>query len=112
MIKFVLALLAAGALAGCAIAPQPSPADQAEADSCTAQADAVYDANNADQFSRTQQTGLLFSQTPNHVFDSQRLGSLHVRDSQITACEQNGAANGDDGLAAAVPVPPRIISTP
>jgi hypothetical protein len=55
---------------------------------------------------------LLFSQTPNHVFDSQRLGSLHVRDSQITACEQNGAANGDDGLAAAVPVPPRIISTP
>jgi hypothetical protein len=81
-------------LAGCAPQPAATPAEQAEASACTAQADAGYQANNYDALSRTSQNGLYFAPTPNHAFDSQRMGSLHVRDSQITACEQNGSDAG------------------
>jgi hypothetical protein len=112
MVRSWLTIAALLGLAGCAISPPPSPADQAEAASCTAQADAVYTDNNEDALSRTSQTGLLFAPTPNHAFDSQRLGSLHQRDSQITACEQNGDLAGNGGLPPADIVPPRIVTTP
>ncbi len=86
-IMFGLAL----ALTGCAPQAAPTAADQANASACTAQADATYDANNVDALSRTSQNGVFFSPDPNRVFDSQRLGSLHQRDSEITDCEQNGS---------------------
>jgi hypothetical protein len=89
--RFPLALgLLPALLAGCAMPPPATPSQQAEAASCTAQADAAYQAQNEDALSRTSQNGLLFAPVPNHVFDSQRLGSLHERDSAISDCEQNG----------------------
>jgi len=94
--------------AGCAQGPAPTAADQADASACTAQADAGYDANNVDALSRTSQNGLLFAPDPNRVFDSQRLGSLHARDSQITNCEADGADAGS--IAPGTPiVTPHII---
>jgi hypothetical protein len=91
---FGLALAPALCLAGCAPPSAPTAAEQAEATACTAQADATYDANNVDALSRTSQNGVFFAPDPNRVFDSQRLGSLHERDSQITDCEQNGSSAG------------------
>jgi len=82
------------ALTGCVPPAAPTAADQAEATDCTAQADATYDANNVDALSRTSQNGVFFSPDPNRVFDSQRLGSLHQRDSEITDCEHTGASAG------------------
>jgi len=106
------ALLAATvglAIAGCAAAPPPSPAQQAEATTCTAQADATYKAQNYAELSRTSQAGLLYAPMPNHVFDAQTLGALHVRDSQITDCERNGGDGSGPGLPGAMPVTPHII---
>jgi len=104
-----LVLIPALLCAGCATQPPPTPSQQAEAATCTAQADAAYQAQNEDALSRTSQNGLLFAPVPNHVFDSQRQGSLHERDDQITSCEQNG-----DTAAAIAPgtpiVAPQIIS--
>jgi len=95
-------------LAGCTPPPAANPAQEAEASACTAQADAAYTSENTDALSRTSQNGLYFAPTPNHVFDSQRLGSLHQRDSDITACENNG--NGAGAIAPGTPiVTPHII---
>jgi len=108
--RFVLALsLLPALLAGCAMQAPATPSQQAEAASCTAQADAAYQAQNEDALSRTSQNGLLFAPLPNHVFDSQREGSLHVRDSQIMACEQNGESAG--AIAPGTPiVTPQIVT--
>jgi len=101
-------ILAACLLGGCAFSPPPSPADQADLAACTSQADATYDAQNYDALSRTSQNGLRYSAMPNQVFDAQRLGSLHQRDSDITACEENG--NGAGAIAPGTPiVTPQII---
>jgi len=111
MIKIFAAVLAFGALAGCAAPPPPSAAEQAEAATCTAQADASYNAQNYDNLSRTSQDNLRYSPMPNHVFDAQNLGAIHARDSQIASCEQNGDTGGP-GLPGAAPAIPRIITTP
>jgi hypothetical protein len=108
------AVLAAALLggAGCAIAPPASEADTAELATCTAQADATYDAQNYDQLSRTGQNGLLFSATPDHVFDAQRLGSLHERDDQLADCLRSGTggtASADAAIPGPAPVAPQII---
>ncbi len=95
-------------LAGCAPPEAATPAQAAEASACTAQADATYQSENTDALSRTSQNGLYFAPSPNHVFDSQRLGSLHQRDSNIVACEENG--NGASAVAQGTPiVAPHII---
>jgi hypothetical protein len=99
-------------LAGCAAGPPPSRAAEADAAACTAQADATYNAQNYDQLSRTSQNGLYFSPTPNHVFDAQQQGALHVRDSQITACEAHGGAGGSGSATASYAAPlvtPHIV---
>jgi hypothetical protein len=84
-----IAALAMPLLASCAAAP-PSPAEQADLDTCTAQANAAYTAQNIDALSRTSQNGLYYAPMPNHVFDSQRMGSLNQRNNQILDCVQNG----------------------
>lgn len=104
-----VSLMPALLCAGCAVTLPPTPSQQAEAADCTAQADAAYQAQNEDALSRTSQNGLLFAPLPNHVFDSQREGSLHERDSQITDCEQNGTAS--TGIAPGTPiVAPQIMT--
>ena len=103
MRKMMMAVLGCGALAGCASGPPPTAAQNADDAACVQAADAAYDAQNYDQLSRTSQTGVRYSATPNHVFDAQRLGSLHVRDSQIMNCERNG---NDDTRATLIPGPP------
>ncbi len=113
MRKMMMAALGCAALAGCAAGPPPTAAENADAAACTQAADAAYEAQNYDELSRTSQTGVRYSATPNHVFDAQRLGSLHVRDSQITDCERNG--NNDD-RASLIPGPPpatpQIVTQP
>jgi hypothetical protein len=86
---------------GCAFPAPPSAADQADREACTRQADAAYNAQNYDALSRTDQTGVRYSATPNHVFDAQQLGLLHQRDSAITDCVNNGTVANS-----AVPGPP------
>ncbi len=103
MIRLLVAILAFGAVAGCSYGPPPSPADEADAAACTSAADATYKAQNYEVLSRTGQNGLYFAPTPNHVFDTQQLGAMHVRDSQITSCEQHGS-----GAAGAVPSAPLV----
>jgi hypothetical protein len=99
---FSLLLLPALLLgSGCSVSNPPSAADQADRDACTKQADAAYNAQNYEALSRTDQTGLRYSATPNHVFDAQNLGLLHQRDSAITDCVKNGTVNNS-----AVPGPP------
>ncbi len=95
-------------LSGCTPPQEPTVAQQAEASACTAQADATYASQNTDALSRTSQNGVYFSPDPNRVFDAQRLGSLHQRDSDITACEENG--DGAGAIAPGTPiVTPQII---
>jgi hypothetical protein len=104
-------LAAVLAIGGCAISP-PSQADQADLATCTAQADAAYDAQNYDQLSRTSQNGLRYSPTPNHVFDAEEMGSLHERDDQISDCMKNGTggtASASAALAGPPPAVPQII---
>jgi hypothetical protein len=105
---FSAALAGILAAVGCATSPPPSQADDANLATCTAQADATYNAQNYDQLSRTSQNGLRYSAMPNHVFDAQELGSLHERDDQITACVNNGTA-GTASAAAALPGPPPAV---
>ncbi len=101
-------VLALGGLAGCAAAPPPSQAAAADAAACTAQADAAYNAQNYDQLSRTGQNGLYYAPMPNHVFDAQQQGALHVRDSQITDCEAHGSGGATASYAAPL-VTPHIV---
>jgi hypothetical protein len=109
--RLLVAVLALGAVAGCSYGPPPTQAEQADAAACTSAADATYHAQNYEALSRTDQTGVRYSATPNHVFDAQQMGAMHLRDSQITSCEQQGS-----GTAGAVPsaplVTPHIISSP
>jgi len=107
---FAAALAGLLAIGGCAGAPPPSQADDANLATCTAQADAAYDAQNYDQLSRTSQNGLRYSATPNHVFDAQQLGSLHERDDQLNDCVNNGSgATASATLPGPAPVAPQII---
>lgn len=111
-VSFPAALTAMLAIGGCAISPPPSQADQADLATCTAQADAAYDAQNYDQLSRTSQNGLRYSATPNHVFDAQEMGSMHERDDEITDCVTNGTGGTTSASAAlpgAAPAVPQII---
>ncbi len=104
----IIMLTPALCLAACATPAPPSASSEAEASACTAEADASYNSQNFDALSRTSQNGLLFAATPNHVFDSQRMGSLHARDRQITDCEAHGQDAG--GIAAGTPiVTPHIV---
>jgi hypothetical protein len=86
---FLLALVC-GTLAGCAGSQPESTAQQADDATCTAQADAAYEAQNANLLARTSENGLYFAPMPNRVFDGQRMGALSARDNQIQSCEQNG----------------------
>ncbi|HQT65407.1 MAG: hypothetical protein B7Z75_09660 [Acidocella sp. 20-57-95] len=99
-----LAAAALLALSACATTP-PSAADQANLDACTAKADASYNAQNIDSLSRTDQTGVRYSATPNHVFDGQQLGLMHQRDSQITDCVNNGTASASTYTGKPLPAP-------
>jgi hypothetical protein len=90
MKQIFLAVVVCGTLAGCAASPPESAAQQADDAACTSQADAAYEAQNANLLARTGQNGLYYAPMPNHVFDSQRLGAESARDNQIQACEQNG----------------------
>ncbi len=110
--RFCLAVLAVIALTGCAAAPPPSQADAADTAACTQAADATYDAQNYEALSRTSQTGVRFSATPNHVFDGQQMGALHVRDSQITDCERNGGETSAALIPGPPPVTPHIVNAP
>jgi hypothetical protein len=110
MKNFLMAMVACGALAGCAASQPESAAQQADDSVCTAQADAVYHSQTIDEEARTAQPGLIYGATPTHVFDAEQLGAEHVRESAITKCEQNGAAGPEvDGTPV---VAPHIVGTP
>jgi hypothetical protein len=109
--RHLTAVILAAGLSGCAATPAPSQADQANLASCTQQADAVYQQDNLNGLARTPQNGLLYSATPNHVFDAQRLGTLSARDNQISDCVDNGNTSRPGGGGAPLPVP-QIIGTP
>jgi hypothetical protein len=111
MTRFFVAALACAWLAGCAAGQPESQAQQADNAACTAQADATYNANTIDEQARTKQNGLLYAPMPNHAFDAEQLGAQHVRDSQITDCEQNG--NKGAPIVNGTPVvTPHILGTP
>jgi hypothetical protein len=111
MTRIFVTALACAWLAGCAVGQPESQAQQAETAACTAQGDATYNADTIDEQARTSQNGLLFAPMPNHAFDAEHLGAEHVRDSQITACEQNGNTGGPMVNGTQV-VTPHIIGTP
>ena len=111
MTRFFVAALACAWLAGCAAGAPESQAQKAETADCTAQADATYRAHTIDEEARTSQNGLIFGATPTHAFDAEHLGAEHVRDSQITACEQNGNNSGPVVNGTPV-VTPHIVGTP
>jgi hypothetical protein len=117
LIGMILALgVATATLAACAdTTPEPSASAAADA-TCTAQGDATYNALDEDQLARTSQSGLLFSPMPNHVFDAEQEGAMHVRDSQIADCERNGTAPVGQAAAAGTLsgniVTPHIVQTP
>jgi len=106
---FCAAALAALALAGCSSTPA-SPAQSAENQDCTAQADAQYQQNTLNEAGHTDQTGLMFPATPNHVFDSENMGAEHVRESQIQDCENTGNNNGQPQVNGVPVVAPHIIT--
>ncbi len=110
MMKFLTVVLACGALAACAPAEPQSQAEQADAASCTAQADAAYNASTLDQQARPSQNGLLFGTTPTQVFEGEKLGAEHDRESQISDCEQNGSNGGPDVVNGTTVVTPHIIN--
>jgi hypothetical protein len=108
MIRVLVMVLALGAVAGCSYGPPPSPSEEADDAACTSAADATYKAQNYEALSRTDQAGLYYAPTPNHVFDAQQMGAMHVRDSQITACEQQGS-EASSAVPSAPLVTPHII---
>jgi len=114
MSRLIGVILAAGLLAGCTPPEPESSASAAAAATCTAQGDATYNALDEDQLARTSQAGLLFSPMPNHVFDAEQEGAMHVRDSQIADCERNGTAPSTSAGAAqsGAIVTPHIVQTP
>jgi hypothetical protein len=113
MMKVLMTVLACAALGGCVeSAPAPTTAADANDAACTAQGDAIYNANTVDQQARTGQTGLLFGTTPNHVFDAEQLGAQHQRESEISNCEQNGSNASPNQDYGAPLVTPHIINSP
>ncbi len=112
MMKVMVAAMACCALAGCAGSAAPSTSQQADNAACTAQADASYNASTVDLQARTAEPGLLYPAGPNHVFDAEKLGAEHARDSQISRCEQNGDISGADDLGGAPPIVPHIVNNP
>jgi hypothetical protein len=111
MMKVLMVLAACAALAGCAGHPETA-SQQADDAACTAQADAGYNQATIDEQARTSQNGLLFAPTPNHVFDAERLGAEHTRDSEIARCEANGAGGSNPQVGGVPVVTPHIIGTP
>jgi uncharacterized lipoprotein len=91
MKQILLAAVVCTTLAGCAASPPESSAQQADDASCTAQADAAYEAQNPNLLARTSQNGLYLAPMPNHVFDGQEMGAMSARENQIQNCEQNGS---------------------
>ena len=112
MIKALIAVMVCGGLAGCAQIAPGSAGRQAEDSACTAQANAIYNANTEDEQARTLQNGLLFAPMPTRVFQSQQMGAEHVYDSQVQQCEQNGNPDTGDSINTAPLVPPQIIGPP
>jgi hypothetical protein len=110
MSRFFMVVLGLSALTGCAYGPPPTAADQAVAAACTSAAGDTYKAQNFAQYSRTSQNGLIYSATPNHVFDAEQMGAMHQYDSQISNCERNGSTSA--ALPGPPPVTPHIITTP
>jgi hypothetical protein len=104
-------ILTLGFLAGCAASPAPSPADQSNIASCTAQADAIYQQDNLNGLARTSQNGLLYAPMPNQVFNAQRMGTMNARDNQINDCVENGNPNNRPLGGAPLPAP-QIIGNP
>lgn len=109
LISHFLCLPALLLAAGCAASYPASQADQADLDACTQAADATYNAQNYEALSRTSQTGLRYTATPNHVFDAQQQGLLHERDSNITNCVHNGSVANSAVPGAPLPAP-KIIN--
>jgi hypothetical protein len=113
MARLIGVILAACLLASCAEPAPENSASAAAAAACTAQGDATYNALDEDQLARTSQSGLLFSPMPNHVFDAEQQGAMHVRDSQIADCERNGTAPASSaGTLGGGIVTPHIVQTP
>jgi hypothetical protein len=110
MKQIFLAALICGTLAGCAASPPESAAQQADDAACTAQADATYNAQNANLLARPSQNGLLYAPSPNHVFDAQKMGAMSARDNQIQQCEQNG--NAGPSVNGVPVVTPHIVQSP
>lgn len=105
-----MVVLACGGLVACAPAQPQSQASQADAAVCTAQADAGYNASTLDQQARPLQNGLLYGAMPTQVFQGERLGAEHDRESQISDCEQNGNAGAPDVMNGGPVVTPHIIN--
>jgi hypothetical protein len=112
MKNILMAMVACGALAGCAMGQPESAGQQADDAACTAQADAVYHSQTIDEQARTAQPGLIYGATPTHVFDAEQLGAAHVRDSAIANCEQNGAGASGPEVDGTPVVTPHIVGTP
>ena len=112
MKKFLMAVAACAALAGCAASPPESKAQQADDAVCTAQADAVYNQQTVDEQARTAQPGLLYGAMPTHVFDAEQLGAEHVRQSAITKCEDTGNTASGPEVNGTPVVTPHIINSP
>ena len=110
--KLFRVVLACAPLAGCAAGAPESQGQQADDAACIAQADAVYNANTVDEQARIAQPGLLYNATPTQVFDAERLGAQHVRDSQIANCEQNGNNSTPGGTGGAAIMTPQIVGSP
>jgi hypothetical protein len=116
MARLIGAFLAAFTLAACTQPPPESAASAAADQTCTAQGDATYHSLSEDQLARTSQNGLLYSPTT-HVFDAERLGALHERDSEIANCERNGTGASSTlpaggGVLSGNIVTPHIVQTP
>ena len=105
----LLATLLCLALAACA-APPESTAQQADDTACTQQADTQYQQDTIDEAGHTAQNGLMFGATPTHVFDAERLGALHQRDSQLQDCEETSNNNGQPEVNGVPVVTPHIIN--
>jgi hypothetical protein len=105
----LLAVLGCLALAACAGSPE-STSQQADDAACTQQADAQYQQNTIDEAGHTAQNGLLYGATPTHVFDAERLGAMHQRDSQLLDCEETGNNNGQPEVNGVPVVTPHIIN--
>ncbi len=102
-------IIGCAALAACAASPQ-SPAQQAEASACQAEADAQYQQNTVDQEARTRQNGQRFGAMPTQVFEAERMGAMSQHDTQLQDCEATGSNNGQPVVNGVPVVTPHIIT--